>query len=79
MIIVLCSPETRGHVGKMTEIAPAVDITHLHVDIITFARLVLAPPPDMFFSQLPLLLVVMIELGLRQACELSLGVSQKRS
>ena len=56
-----------------------VDITHLDIDIIAFAGMRLTPPPNMFFSQLPLLPVIMIELGLRQACELSLGVSQKRS
>ena len=67
MVVVLCLT------------APGADITHLDVDIITFARMSPAPPPNMFFSQLPLLLVIMIQLGLGQACELSLGVSQKRS
>ena len=64
---------------RVADAAPVADITHLDVDIITFCRMGLAPPPNMFFSQLPLLALIMIELGLRQACELSLRVSQKRS
>ena len=64
---------------RVAAAAPGADITHLDVDIITFRRMGLSPPPNMFFSQLPLLALIMIELGLRQACELSLRVSQKRS
>ena len=66
-------------VGCVSNVVSHLDIHIIDIIIFVTARVITELETFLLLQMILLLLFIMIQLGLGQACELSLGVSQKRS